>query len=57
MISDGEGGDANDVDFWRRKVEALQQSLDDLKREAKTNGELAVGLVKQIDAEHGCVVS
>jgi hypothetical protein len=55
MISDGEGGDANDVDFWRRKVEALQESLDDLKREAKTNGELAVGLVKQIDAEHGCV--
>ena len=46
----GEGGDgAHDEEFWRRKVEALQETLEDLKREAKTNGELAVGLVKQID--------
>ena len=48
---DSEGADVNDIEFWKRKVDRLEEALEELQRESKTASELAVGLAKHIDPD------
>ena len=48
---DSEGADVNDIDYWKRKVDHLEETLEELQRESKTASELAVGLAKHLDPD------